>query len=295
MAALGWLGAAGWSQNRAAEPASAQGVETAPIARPLPDIATLMHEVEANQKAAEVIRKDYMFRSVQTEQESDGHGGIKKTTTREYEVFWVEGTPVYRLVRKDGRDLSPKEQQKESERIDKEAAKAKKKREQAAREGKAVDPRGNEEITVSRILELGTFAHPRLVKLNGRDTIAVDYAGDPKAKARDRAESVFRDLVGTVWVDEEDRVLVKAQGHFANSFKIGAGLVVNIQGGTSFSMEQRKINNEVWLPSLIEGQGAARFFLLFHFNGSLRAVESDYRKFRATSTVLPGVRVPASP
>jgi hypothetical protein len=64
---------------------------------------------------------------------------------------------------------------------------------------------------------------------------------------------------------------------------------VNIQKGTSFSMEQQKVNEEVWLPALLEGHGEARVFLLFKFDGGLRAVESDYRKFRATSTILPGV------
>jgi hypothetical protein len=127
------------------------------------------------------------------------------------------------------------------------------------------------------------------VKINGRDTIAVDYTGDPKAKTRSRAEEVIRDLAGTLWVDEQDRALVKVEGHFLNSFKIGGGLVVNIQKGTSFGMQQRKVNDEVWLPELLEGRGAARAFLLFSFNGSIRAVESDYRKFKATSTILPGM------
>ena len=110
------------------------------------------------------------------------------------------------------------------------------------------------------------------MQLGGRDTIAVDFAGDPKAKTRNRGEEVIRDLVGTAWVDEQDKVLVKAQGHFLNNFKVGAGMVVNIQKGTSFSMEQRKVNDEVWLPALIEGQGAARVLLVFNFNGSVRAV-----------------------
>jgi hypothetical protein len=142
---------------------------------------------------------------------------------------------------------------------------------------------------VSRLLELGSFTNPRRVQLNGRDTIAVDFAGDPKAKTRNRFEDVIRDMAGTAWVDEQDRMLVKAQGHFVNNFKVGGGMVVNIQKGTGFSMEQRKVNNEVWLPAMVEGNGAARALLFFHFNGNLRAVESDYRKFKATSTILPGV------
>ncbi len=248
-----------------------------------------MHEVEANQKASEAIEKDYLYRSVQTEQQLDKHGGVKKTETREYDEFWVEGVPVHRLTRKDGKELSADEQKKESDRIDKEVARAKERRAKADEKGKETDPLGHDEITVSRLLELGRFTNARRVHLNGRDTIAVDFAGDPAAKTRNRAEDVIRDLAGTVWVDESDRVLVKVEGHFLNTFKIGGGLVADIKKGTSFQFEQRKVNGEVWLPAVIEGRGAARALLFFSFNGSVRAVESDYRKFKATSTILPGM------
>ena len=138
-------------------------------------------------------------------------------------------------------------------------------------------------------MELGNFTNARRVQLSGRDTIAVDFAGDPKAKTKNRAEDVIRDLVGTAWVDEQDKVLVKAQGHFINNFKVGAGLVVNIQKGTNFEMEQRKINDEVWLLSTAEGHGSFRFLLFRGFNGTVRVADSDYRKFKATSTILPGM------
>jgi hypothetical protein len=256
---------------------------------PLPDIPVLMHSVEANQRASEAIEKDYMYRSLQTHQETDGHGGVKKTEAMEYEVFWVNGVPVHRLTKKNGQELSGDEQKKENDKIDKEVAKAKERRAKADEKGAETDPRGYEVVTVSRLLELGSFTNARRVQLNGRDTIAVDFAGDPKAKTKNRFEDVIRDMAGTAWVDEQDRMLVKAQGHFVNNFKVGGGMVVNIQKGTSFSMEQRKVNNEVWLPAMVEGNGAARALLFFHFNGNLRAVESDYRKFKATSTILPGM------
>ena len=303
---LGWIGVSTGFASQAGTDGEVQqtgapqtGISEVPVTvptgtkraedRPLPDIPTLMRAVETNQRAAEKIEKDYLYKSVQTEEQSDGHGGVKKREVKEYDVFWVEGVPVRRLTKKNGKELSPEEQKKESEEIDKEVAKAKERRAKADAKGKESSPRGDDEITVSRLLELGSFTNARRVQMNGRDTIAVDFAGDPKAKTRNRGEDVIRDLAGTAWVDEQDKVLVKVQGHFLNNFKIGGGLVANIQKGTSFGMEQRKVNDEVWLPARIEGQGSARALLFFSFNGSLQAVESDYRKFKATSTILPGV------
>ncbi len=257
--------------------------------RPLPDVSALILAVEANQRIAEAVRKDYLYHSVQVEQEVDGSGKVKKVTTREYDSFWLEGVPVNKLVKKDGRELTPDEQKKESERIDKEVASARAKKEKGDAKGKETSPRGDDMITASRILELGTFSNPRRVILDGRDTIVVDYAGDPKAKTRNRGEEVIRDLVGTVWIDEHDKVIRKSEGHFLNAFKIGGGLVANIRKDSSFAMEQKKVNGEVWLPAKIEGQGAIRILLFANFNGSMQVQMSDYRKFKATSTILPGM------
>lgn len=291
LAVLGWLAIPAWAQAKSAADATAA---TTQGEMPLPDIPTLMREVMAHQKESESIRKNYLYRSVISEQELDGHGNVRKTTTEEYDVFWVQGVPVSRLMRKNGKDLTQQEIQKENNKIDKAVAKAKEKIAKATREGKPTDAAGNELITVSRLLALLRFTNPRRVKLNGRDTIEMDYAGDPNAKPQDRAESVFRDLAGTAWIDEQDRVLVKAEGRVVDNFKLGAGLLANIRKGASFQMQQTKVNGEVWLPSLITAQGSARFYLLFHFNGKVREVDSDYRKFKATSTILPNMGVPIS-
>ena len=248
-----------------------------------------MHAVEANQREDEAKLKDYMFRQTQTFDETDGHGGVKKREVRVYDVFWLQGVPVRKMVSKDGHPLPEQELKKEDERIDKEVKAAKERREKQSGKGKETDPRGNEEVTVSRILELGTFSNARRVQIAGRDAIAADYAGDPKAKTRNRAEEMIRDLEGTVWVDEEDKELVKTQGRFLRSFKIGGGLLANIKEGTSFGMEQRKINAEVWLPTRFEGHGSARLLLFVNLNGSVQMVDEDFRKFKATSTLLPGM------
>jgi hypothetical protein len=299
MVALSWVGLSGrLSEEFLLGQSVAPSVATAghelaakpeDAVNPLPDIPALLRAVEANQRTSEAVEKDYLYRAAVTEQESDGHGGVKKTETEEHDVFWLEGVQVHRLVKKNGKELSAEEQKKESERIDKEVAKEKERRAKVEEKGKESGPHGEEIVTVSRLMELGSFTNARREQLNGRNVIAVDFAGDPKAKTKTRFEEVIRDMAGTAWLDEQDKVLVKAQGNFINSFKMGAGLLVNIQKGTNFSMEQRKINDEVWLPSVAKGEGSFRFLLFAGFHGTVRIEDSDYRKFKATSTILPGM------
>jgi len=260
-----------------------------PPEAPLPDIPALMHEVETNERKAEAVQKDYTYHSVETRQEIDGHGHPKKTAITESDHYWINGVPIRRVVKKDGKELSPAELAKEDERVEKEAAKARERRDKGDAEGKETDADGHEMITVSRLLTLGSFTNPRRVELNGRPTIVVDYIGDPKAKTRNRAEEVVRDMAGTAWIDERDRVIARAEGHFVSDYKVGGGLIVDVKKNTRFTAEWSKINGEVWLPARLEGQGALHALLVIGFSGSIHLDNSGYRKFRATSTILPGV------
>ena len=72
---------------------------------------------------------------------------------------------------------------------------------------------------------------------------------------------------------------------------MGAGLVADVSKGTSFDYTARRINDEVWFPSEINAQGHIRYLLFFSLNGTLHVTFSDYRKFRASSTISP-VAVP---
>lgn len=258
-------------------------------ARPLPAIPELMHEVELNQRHAEAIEKNYVYHSVSREQELGSKGEIKKVTVTEADHFWLNGVPVNRVLRKNGRDLTPEERAKEDERLEKQTQKARERREANDVRGTESDPQGHEEVTVSRLLTLGAFSNPRRIELEGRPTIVVDYTGDPHAKTRNRAEDAIRNLAGTAWVDEDDKVLVRVEGHFASAFKIGAGLVVDVKKDTRFAFRQIRVNREVWLPASIEAEGAARAMLFFNFSGRVDIAYSDYRKFRASATVLPDI------
>ena len=255
--------------------------------RPLPDVPTLMHAVEAQQKAAESLARDYLYHQAVVSETVDGHGAVKKTETEEADIFYVAGARLRRITKKDGKELSPDEQRKEAERIDKEIARAK---EQAARATPGAEER--DVVTVARFLELGTFSNARRVTLDGRDTIAVDFAGDPKVKTHSRFEGAIREMEGTIWVDEQDRALRKLEGRFVHPFKIGGGLLADIKQDSRFRAAWTKVNDEVWLPSTAGGEGGMRVLLFLNFNGSLRVSDSGYRKFKITAKMLPGATEP---
>ena len=276
---------AAWGQAADAVPPAAVEATV-----PLPDVSGLLHDVERNADAMEKMRRDYTYHVRVEEQDLDGQGNVKKTKVTDSESVSTDDVRVDRVVARDGKALTPEETKKESERVDKEVEKGKERRAKLEGKGAATDSRGDQVLTLSRILELGAFSNERRVDMDGRPVIVVDYAGDPKAKTESRFETIFRDLVGTVWIDEKDHELVQVQGHFLNDFKIGGGLIADVRKGTSFSGKWAKVNGEVWLPVEYSGEGKARILLFVGFNGRMRLVTSDYKKFRASATMVPEER-----
>lgn len=267
------------------------------------NIPQLLHDVEQHEKDAEAARRNYTYHVHLELQQLNRNGSLKKDTTTDSESITIDGIRIDRIVARNSKPLTADEAQKESDRIDKEVAKAKARRAHLEDKGQPSDSRGDPIIPVSRILELGAFTNPHRVLLDNRPTIVLDYAGDPNAKTRNESEGIIRDLVGTVWIDEQDRVLVRGQGHFVHDFKIGGGLILNIHQGLTFDFRTTHITGDVWLPSTIEGQGSARILLFDSVNGHFHLATSDYRKFHTNSTIIEsgsligpdGQPIPATP
>ncbi len=258
----------------------------ADINRPIPQLAAFMHEVEARQHQAESAEKDYIYHSFHQSDDTDSKGDIKRSESADYDVFWINGVRVARRTATNGKPLTPDEQKKENDRIDKRIAEVRAKRDKAAAEGK--DPNhGADEISFARMLELGDFTNEHREFIDNRPTIVVDYTGLPNAPTHNPFENAFKDLQGRVWIDEQDKVIQHLEGHFVRDFKIGGGMIASIAKDTTFKGTFRKVNNEAWLPQSYDAHGHARILLFFAFTGRDFGHSDNYRKFKATSTISP--------
>lgn len=249
------------------------------------DVRQLLLDVEAHQKRAESLQREYTYHVHTEEEDLDGQGRVRKTTVIDAESLTLQGVRVNRVTARNGKPLTPDEQHKEDERIDKQVERRTREREKLQAKGADTDSNGNALLPASRILELGVFTNPRREVLDGRPTVVLTYAGDPHAKTRNTFESVVRDLTGTVWIDEAERVLVRAEGEFRDDFKIGGGLVANIHKGTQFHFKAARLADTVWLPAVVDARGSARFLLVDGVNGHVHLVTSDYRRFRSSAVI----------
>jgi hypothetical protein len=271
-------------------PAAAKPAEAA-ASEPLPPVTELLKTVEKNVDRDEKALLQYTYHVHSVMEEFDRAEAVKKTNIVDSESFTIGGARIRRVVARDGKPLTADEARKENERVDKEIAKAQKNK--AKRDEKAAEAKGRGTlISASRMLELGTFSNERRVMLNGRPAIVLDYAGNHGVKTSNPGEKIVEDLVGTVWIDEVDRVLARVEGHFLADFKLGLGLLLDIHKGLTFTFQQEKVNSEVWLPREITGQGkASAGVFVARVHGRSRTEMSDYRKFRTGVTLLPGSQV----
>jgi hypothetical protein len=262
------------------------GVSAASEQAAIPDAATMLREVEAHQKQLDKMRENYTFRAVQTVRQLDGSGKVKKVETEEHEVFFVNGHRVEKLVRKDSKDLSPDQARKEQDRVNKEVIKI-------SQPGYSNPDK--DEITVARLLQIVAFSRPRRVSLNGRDTIAFDFAGDEHAKAHGRDEEALKKVSGTVWIDEADREVSRMSATLDENFHVGFGLLASVAKGSNLVFDQALIRNEAWLPTAITLHLQARAFLVAGIRADVDIHFDQYRKFQTDAVQQPGATATAPP
>ncbi|MGA3045941.1 MAG: hypothetical protein ABSD67_04925 [Terracidiphilus sp.] len=238
---------------------------------PLPDIRELMHEVQEHQKQLEKVRENYTYSSLQTTQDIDANGQVKKTETREGEDFFVNGHVIERTVKKDGKPLDGHDQEKETERVTKLVEKAQKTPPDQPLEGQS--------ISISRVLEIMDVRNPRRETFRGRAAIVFDFAGRKDAQTHGLAEDASKKLQGTIWIDEADRQVVHLEVSFIDNFHVGGGLVANIEKGSSFRFDQALVNGEIWLPTGAEANMQARVLLVKNMRQHFTESDFDFKRF----------------
>jgi len=264
---------------------SAQTPASSPAA-PIPDVPTLMKQVEDHQHQLDKTRENYTYREIMVTHTLDKNGNVKKTESEEDEVFFVNGHEIDRTVKKDGKELSPGEQKKEQDRVMKEVEKA-----QKTPPGQSLD---KNEVSVSRLLAIMKVSNPRREMLDGRSTLTFDFAGDPHAHTHGMAEDASKKLSGTIWIDEQDREVRRMIAHFDDNFHLGFGLF-SVGKGSNFTFDQKLVNNELWLPADAQAHIIAHAIGIIGFHANVSVTDDQYQVFHAEARQQPGAKVVTSP
>jgi len=253
---------------------------------PIPDAATLMKQVQEQQRKLDQTRENYTYREIVIIHELDKNGNVKKTENEEDEIFFVNSHEIDRKVKKDGKELSPEEQKKEQERVLKEVDKAEK-----TPPGKSLDKR---EVSISQLLAIMKVSNPRRETVDGRSTFAFDFAGDPHAQTHGMAEDASKKLSGTIWIDEKDREVRRLIARFDDNFHLGFGLF-SVGKGSNFTFDQKLVNNELWLPTSGQAHLVAHAIGIIGYRADISVADDQYEVFHAEAQQQPGAKLTTQP
>ncbi len=264
-----FLGTPGAHAQAGANPAGSS--PGPPPGLPLPDVRQLMLEVQAHQKQLDKVRENYTYTSLQTTQDLDGSGQVKKTESTENEDFFVNSHVIERTVKKDGKPLDAHEEQKETGRVAKLVEKAERTPPGQPLEGQS--------ISIGRVLEIMDVRNPRRENFRGRATIVFDFVGRKDVKTHGLAEDASKKLQGTLWIDEADRQVAHMEVSFDDNFKVAGGLFATVEKGSNFRFDQEPVNGELWLPTGAEANFAARLLMVKGIRQHFTERDYDFKRF----------------
>src|SRR5262245_3467341 len=272
---------------------------------PLPDIPALLKEVGENEDEIDRLLEKYTYTETITQRELASNGQMKVKEIETFELTFYKGARIRRLVAKNGKPLSPKEEadaQKDVEKRireieKKEAEKERKERETAQKAAKNSDaantggdsngeaPNSDSEDerkdrpSIADVLRASRLINPRRERFRSRDVIVFDFEPLPGYKPQKNYEKLFGKMAGALWIDPIDKQVARVEARLVEAYKIGGGMLASLKEGANFTLEQERVNQEIWLPTRAEINLGVRVLLLKGLNINRTITYGDYKRF----------------
>lgn len=240
-------------------------------AEPLPDGNVYVRGLVAGQKRREEALNRYTYDVEQLFEELDAGGAVRSRKVQTFEVFYVKGRPLRKLVAEDGRPLTKGQQEAEEKRV----------REKV---GEIADERAvfqDPSVRLSAVLERYDFLTVGREDLDGFPALVLEFQPRPGKRDLD-GDAVLRALAGRIWVDEAEGEVVRAEVRSTSDIKFALGIGASVSA-VSLVLDFRKIEDGLWLPARVEATAEARLLLLKGFRGRSTSIFSRYRRFEAAS------------
>lgn len=250
-------------------------------------IRELIRQCAENDLKNDKMLRDYTYVERQEMHHLNGNGQVKSTETETSDVMEIYGEQVQKLVAKNDKPLSPKDAQKEDEKIQKIIDKRKNESdaEHNKRLAKEEKDREEERQFVREVADAFNFKFVGMETLNGRDNYVID--GDPKPGYQPvhKEAKILPKVRFRVWVDRADSQVAKLDVEIIDTVSWGL-FVARLHKGSRVVLEQVRVNDEVWLQQHVAVKVDARVALLKDFNIDVDVTDRDYKKFRTDSKIV---------
>lgn len=247
---------------------------------PLPDIPKLLSELQENEDRVEKILDTYSYTQKYTRRELQKDGTLKIAGTETYQMSFYKGDRIRRKIEVNDVPLSEKQQADEDKEVAKRVEEIEKRIAKQEQKGGPPGEEGNR-VSIAEVLRASRLVNPRRERFQGRDVIVFDFEPNPDFDYK-KAKSMlkfFGKTMGVMWIDEKDKQVARLEASLADSFKVGGGVLAKLRKGASFTLQQERVNEEVWLPSQTDINLSVRVLLVKGIDVNQMIRSYDYRKF----------------
>jgi hypothetical protein len=192
---------------------------------------------------------------------------LDKGNTKSYRVLMIEGSTYNELTAVNGKPLPPAEARQQERKLREEISR--RQHETPERRRRRVAEYEKERRQDEALLEAMTKAFQ--FRLNGEETVAgrrcFVLTGDPKPayQPTSRETRVLKGMRGKLWVDEQKFQWVKVEAEVFRPVAFGL-FIARVEPGTEFVLEQRPVNDSLWLPSHFSMKVKARVLRVLAHN-----------------------------
>lgn len=231
--------------------------------------------------------RDYTYIEREVQNKVDSKGQSKSSEVRTYEVLEIYGEQVNRLIEKDDKPLSQKDAAKEEEKIQKIIDKRKNESDSDRNKRREKEEKDREEGRkfVREIADAYNFKLVGTELVGGREAWVIDGEPRPGFVPKMKESKFLPKFHGRVWIDKSDLQLAKMDVECLDTISWGLFLA-RFHKGSRFTLEQTRVNEEVWLPRQLAAKVDVRLALLKNFNVDVEQTFRDYRKFRTSAKIV---------
>jgi hypothetical protein len=233
-------------------------------------------------------QRDYTYTERQQMRRIDGKGQVKSTETNTYDVLQIYGEPVRKLVAKDDKPLSEKDARKEDEKLQKliEKRKNESQSDRDKRLAKEAKDRDEGRQFVREVADAYNFRFVGAESLDGRQNYVIDAQPKPGYEPHLKDAKMLPKFRFRAWIDQDELQWRKLEAECIDTVTFGLFLF-RMHKGSRATIEQTRVNNEVWLQQHIVANIDFRLALLKNFDIDLEITDRDYKKFRSNTTIVP--------
>jgi hypothetical protein len=218
-----------------------------------------------------LVLDGYTYHVKRTLAEVVKNGKLKTKEVEEYDVIYKNGSPLHKLVSKNGKPPNAK-----------------------GAEGQKYQPVRREPNDPEAIIQANRVAEDVLRVMNlklvrremvgNRPAIVVEFSPRTNTKPlTPRGKEFLSRIEGEAWVDETDHVVSRISWRFLEGSS--GSPVLKAEKGGEMTREWLKFRDEVWLPAYSESRSTLRFFFGKRISILRRQENSEYKKFVSETTI----------